>query len=278
MTQIVNTGQAEAWNGYEGTHWASNADRYDAVNSGYNQSILEAAALAPGDDVLDVGCGNGQLTRLAGAAIAPGSTLGIDLSAPMLATARARTAASTVQYVRGDAQVYPFEPASRDVVLSRFGVMFFADPVAAFANIRRALRPGGRMAFACLRGVAGTELGTVFEAMTRPLPPSELPTGTDGTGPTSLADPDRIRQVLTAAGFSNVRTQACDAEQIWGHDVADAAAFLGAWGPVRHQLSQVDAATAEAVTDALTEALRPFERDGAVRLRGGAWLVTAVTR
>src|SRR5690348_1710333 len=100
---IVNTDQAEAWNGYEGNHWATHADRYDAVNSGYNQPLLEAAALAPGDDVLDVGCGTGQLSRLAAAAVAPGDVLGIDLSEPMLTTARARTTAPSVRYVRGDA-------------------------------------------------------------------------------------------------------------------------------------------------------------------------------
>jgi SAM-dependent methyltransferase len=298
MTSIVNTAQSEAWNGYEGTHWASNADRYDAVNSGFNRPLLDAVAIGPGDRVLDVGCGNGQLTRLAAAAADPGRVLGIDLSEPMLATARARASTSTaststaatstaatstaatsnIEFVRGDAQVYPFPDDSLDVVLSRFGVMFFADPVAAFANLNRALRPGGRLAFVCMRELAGTDLGAVFGALIGQLPGGEQPTGADGTGPTSFADPARIRGVLTEAGFEDVRWEQVEADQVWGRDVADAAAFIAAWGPVRHWLSQVDPATAATATAALIEALRPYEQGGAVRLRGKAWLVTAAAR
>lgn len=273
----ANAAPVDAWNGYEGTHWASHADRYDAVNHGFDQPLLEAAAIRPGERVLDVGCGNGQLTRLAATAAAPGQAVGIDLSEPMLTTAVARSAAAgsrsaPVDYVRGDAEVHPFEAGSLDVVLSRFGVMFFADPVAAFTNLARALRPGGRLAFVCLRSLADDDLGTVLGALA-----AYLPADAGEGAAISLVDPARIEAVLSEAGFVEVRVDPVGAEQVWGRNAPDASAFLAAWGPVRHQLSRVDRARADAATVALTEAFRRFERDGAVRLRSSAWLVTAVT-
>jgi SAM-dependent methyltransferase len=273
MTGIVNTAQAEAWNGYEGEHWAGHDDRYDAVNSGFNEFLLDG--ISERDRVLDVGCGNGQVTRLAARRAPLGRTLGIDLSAPMLGTARARAAAekvSNVAFEQGDAQVHPFPDGGFDIAISRFGVMFFADPVTAFTNIGRALRPGGRLSFLCMQGLAGTDMGAVFGAMTAYLP---RPTGPDGTGPTSFANPARIREVLTGAGFSDIACTHVEADQIWGRDVADAAEFIGGWGPVKYQLDRVDPATAALARDALTAGLRPFAQPDAVRLRGTAWLIRA---
>ncbi|WP_410630163.1 class I SAM-dependent methyltransferase [Amycolatopsis sp. cmx-4-83] len=268
MTGIVNTAQAEAWNGYEGDHWATNADRYDAVNSGFNGYLLDQ--VGPADRVLDIGCGNGQLTRLA-AARARFAT-GVDLSVPMLATARARAEeVPNVEFEQGDVQVHPFTEGAFDLAVSRFGVMFFADPVAAFANVRRALSPGGRLAFLCLTALSGTDLGRLFGAMAAYLP---QPTGPDGSGPTSFAAPDRTKAVLTEAGFEDVACTHVEADQVWGQDVPDAAEFIAGWGPVRHHLGLVDSATAAQATDALTAALEPFATPDAVRLRGTAWLVT----
>ncbi|WP_326834627.1 class I SAM-dependent methyltransferase [Amycolatopsis rhabdoformis] len=263
MTGIVNTAQARAWNGYEGGHWAEHAARYDAVNCGFNPALL--AAVGPGDDVVDLGCGTGQLTRLAARRSGTGRVVGVDLSGPMLAAARARSADTpNVVFEQGDVQAHPFAEAAFDVALSRFGVMFFADPVAAFTRVRGALRPGGRLAFVCLTEVEGTDLGTVFGAL------GPLPTG---SGPTSLADPDHTREVLAGAGFRDVTCTRVEADQVWGRAVADAAAFIAGWGPIHQHLPDADAlARARAV---LEEALRPFAEPGAVRLRGAAWLVTA---
>lgn len=271
MTGVVNTAQEQAWNGYEGRHWATHADRYDAVNSGFNRFLLDA--VGAGDRVLDLGCGNGQLTRLA-AGQARHAT-GIDLSEPMLATATARAAAAgvpNVSFVRGDAQVHPFGEHAHDVALSRFGVMFYADPVAAFANVRRALRPGGRLAFLCMTSMAGTDLGAVFGALAAHLP---SPTGADGTGPTSLADPERTRAVLTAAGFTGIDCAHVEADQVWGSDAADAAEFIAGWGPVRHHMELAGPDAAARARAALDDALAPFATTDAIRLRGTAWLVTA---
>ncbi|MBY8849694.1 class I SAM-dependent methyltransferase [Saccharothrix longispora] len=266
MHEVVNTHQAEAWNGYEGRHWAEHQARYDEVNSGFNEVLLDAAGIGPHDRVLDIGCGNGQVTRLAAARGA--GAVGIDLSAPMLARARLSAVAEDVDDVvfeQGDAQVHPFPAGAFDVALSRFGVMFFADPVAAFGNVARALRPGGRLAFLAMRDLG--DLGDVVAALGWDPAP--------GHGPLSMADPDDVDRVLRAAGFRDVRAAAAEAPQVWGRDVADATAFLMGWGPVRHALRDADAAAAERVERAVAESLRSHAGPGGVRLRGSAWLVTA---
>ncbi|MEV0154444.1 methyltransferase domain-containing protein [Micromonospora sp. NPDC050686] len=274
METLVNTHQAEAWNGYEGRHWADHQDRYDAVNAGFNEVLL--AAVRPGNRVLDVGCGTGQLTRLAARA-GDGGAVGVDLSAPMLDRARASAAEEGVpgvEFVRADAQVHPFPAAAFDVALSRFGVMFFADPVAAFGNIGRALRPGGRLAFVCLDDFRRGDLGAVLGALAAHLPPP----GTDGTGaaePLSLADPAVVARVLTAAGFAGIECVPVEAVAHWGRDAVDAGHFLAGWGPIRHQLDRVDPASAARARAALVEALRAYEQPGAVRLQATAWSITA---
>ncbi|WP_367138472.1 class I SAM-dependent methyltransferase [Saccharothrix sp. HUAS TT1] len=267
MPNIVNTHQAEAWNGYEGHHWADNQDRYDAVNSGFNELLLTAAALAPEHRVLDVGCGNGQVTRLAARRAAHAT--GIDLSGPMLARARASAVAEGVPdvvFVQGDAQVHPFPPHAFDVALSRFGIMFFADPVAAFGNIRGALRPGGRLAALAMLDLG--DLAGVFAALGGRSTPT-------GAGPLSLSDPAAVDRVLTGAGFADVRSEAVRATQVWGRDVADATRFVLGWGPVRFALRDADPSTEDRVEAAVAAALTPFAEADAVRLRGTARLITA---
>ncbi|WP_141578606.1 class I SAM-dependent methyltransferase [Actinomadura sp. WMMA1423] len=270
MTEIVNTHQAEAWNGYEGEHWAEHHDRYDALNGGFNRALLEAAAIGPRDRVLDIGCGNGQITRLAAERATLGTATGVDLSGPMLARARSlaeRQGVGNVAFEQGDAQVYPFPTAGFDVAVSRFGIMFFTDPVTAFGNVRRALREGGRLAFLCMTPMAESEMGAVMAA----LPPlGHAPVGGSHGGPLSLSDPDRVHEVLGGAGFHGVTGRKVEAEQIWGRDAREAGEFFAGWGPIRHNYG-----TGDEVREALTEAMRPFERDGAVRLRSTAWLVTA---
>jgi SAM-dependent methyltransferase len=199
----------------------------------------------------------------------------VDLSEPMLATARSSAAdvgIANVDFYSGDAQVHPFDTGSLDVAISRFGVMFFADPVAAFANVHRALRPSGRLAFLALREFDGTDMGTVFTAMETWIP---WPTGPRNAGPTSFADPAHTNDVLSAAGFHNVTSTPVEADQWWGRDLADASAFLAAWGPVRHHLGLVTPEAATLAKAAMTEALLAFERPGGVILRGKAVLVTA---
>ncbi|MEU8347185.1 class I SAM-dependent methyltransferase [Spirillospora sp. NPDC048832] len=268
MAKIVNTHQAEAWNGYEGTHWAEHPARYDAVNGGFNDALLDAAAIGPHDRVLDIGCGNGQTTRLAARRAGLGAATGVDLSGPMLGTAErlaAEEGVGNVEFTQGDTEVHPFPDGAFDVAISRFGVMFFTDPVAAFGNVRRALRDGGRLAFLSMAPIGDTDLNALFAA----LPPLEQPpVGQDG--PLSLSDPARVREVLGAAGFGSVNCRRVEAEQVWGRDARDAARFFAAWGPIRYNYGADGG-----LVDTLAGAMRRFERDGAVRLRSRAWLVTA---
>ncbi|MGW3342798.1 class I SAM-dependent methyltransferase [Nonomuraea rubra] len=273
MESIVNTEQAEAWNGYEGRHWADHHARYDATNSGFNEALLEAAGIGGGDRVLDLGCGNGQITRLA--ARNGRHAVGVDLSEPMLARARSVAAAEGVRNVtfeRGDVQVHPFETGSFDVAVSRFAVMFFSDPVAAFANVARALRPGGRLAFVTLKDPAGTDLGKVLAAISGLLPGWQSPSTPDRPGPLSLADPDRIREVLTRAGFTGITVTPVEAMAELGGNASDAAEFFSGWGPVHHHLAGADPAP---VRTALEAVFRDFDDGNAVRLRNTAWLVRA---
>ncbi|MEV5571034.1 methyltransferase domain-containing protein [Spirillospora sp. NPDC052269] len=272
--QIVNTAQAEAWNGGEGAHWAAHHDRYDRLNRPMNAHLL--AHVREGDAVLDIGCGNGQLTRLA--ARRGASALGVDLSEPMLARARERAEAEDVPNVRfeqGDAQVFPFAPASADIVLSRFGVMFFADPVAAFANIAGALRPGGRLAFACLTSLEGTDMGTILQAAMAALGTARPTSGSDGTGPTSFADPARTEDVLTRAGYTGVDIRRVEAPQVWGKDAADAAEFLCGWGPMTFAFSKARPEAVVAAREAVRREMARFEGPDGVTTLGTAWLVTA---
>ncbi len=148
MTHASDTTQNQRWNGPDSRRWADNAAPYDAMATGYTAQLMTAAALHPTDRVLDIGCGTGQTTRLAARRAHAGHATGIDLSAPMLKVATALAAAEALTnttYIHGDAQRYPLPAAGFDAVISRAGVMFFDDPLAAFTNIAHALRPGGRL-------------------------------------------------------------------------------------------------------------------------------------
>src|SRR5688500_18805533 len=158
---MSNAEQVEYWDGAGGEHWAADAERYDEINRRFGDRLVDALALSPGERVLDVGCGNGALALAIAPRVAPeGSVLGLDPAGPMRATARQRAAGAgltNVAFEQGDAQVAPLAGAAGAAAASRCGVMFFDDPVAAFANIGRALRPGGRLVFACWQEVLRNE-------------------------------------------------------------------------------------------------------------------------
>ncbi|MFF2012504.1 class I SAM-dependent methyltransferase [Streptomyces sp. NPDC058195] len=277
MRHLVNAQQEQAWNGYEGTHWAENQARWDDVNDGFNELLLSAARITRRDRVLDLGCGAGRTTRLAARRASDGLVTGVDLSAPMLARAREsarREGIGNAVFERADIQAHPFEPGSFDVAVSRFGVMFFADPVAAFANAGRALRPGGRIAFVCSADPGRTEWLGAVQGLREILPVGGL--GTPGApGMFSLAEPSTVREVLSGAGYEAVSSERVEAHGTWGRDAADAAAFLLGSGPGRHLLDRAGPDDRERARRHLVGLLRPYERDGALRLRTAALLVTA---
>ncbi|WP_377272662.1 class I SAM-dependent methyltransferase [Peterkaempfera sp. SMS 1(5)a] len=276
MRATVNDQQEQAWNGDEGRHWADHHDRWNAVNGEFNEPLLRAAAIAPGERVLDIGCGAGQTTRLAARRSGTGEVLGLDLSAPELERARelaARERLANIRFVRGDAQVHPLPSGGFDVAVSRFGIMFFADPVAAFANIGRALRPGGRVALLSLADPDRVDWVRLFGVLRAIGPVPDFTIGEPGMF--SLADPMTFRQILEGAGFEQVETTLVEAPMVFGSDPDDAAGFLLGSGPVRFLLEQADPAAAERAHSILSEALRPFQQPDGVRLGGAAWLVTA---
>lgn len=278
MDRLVNTVQAEAWNGYEGEQWARSQDRWDAVNDGFNQPLLDAAAISEADSVLDVGCGAGRTTRLAARRARLGNALGLDLSGPMLGKAREsalREGVENVSFLQGDAQVHAFDAEGFDAVISRYGMTFFADAIAAFTNLHHALRPGGRLAFICAAEAEANEWLEALASLKDLLPLGGFGKP-GGPGMFSLTDPDRIRALLTAGGFTEVGVQRIEVPGKWGTDAADAAAFLLDSGPGRHLLDQVTPQEQAQARKALTTALRRYEADGAVWLRSSSWLVTAV--
>jgi SAM-dependent methyltransferase len=275
---VVNVEQAEEWNGREGDHWVRHADRYDALSQRITPHLMDGAAVGPADRVLDVGCGCGLTTRTAARAASAGSVLGMDLSAAMLQEAerRARTEGLTnVRFEQGDVQVHTFSPAAFDLAMSRFGVMFFEDPVAAFANVALAIRPGGRFIFLCWQDLprndwimvpAGAALSFV------PFP--DL--GAEGApGPFSLADPDCTRRVLTEAGFKRIEIEDVTERTFLGDNAADATEFLQGTGMARLLFEGIDADTERKAIDAVREVLEAHEQPDGIWLGSGAWLVTA---
>ncbi|MFI0966554.1 class I SAM-dependent methyltransferase [Streptomyces sp. NPDC021080] len=286
MRELVNTAQSQAWNGDEGRHWSNHHDRWNAVNEGFNALLLAAAGIGPEDRVLDVGCGAGQTTRLAARTAARGSALGLDLSGPMLDRARllaAEEGLSNIGFEQGDAQVHHLAEADFDVAVSRFGVMFFEDPAAAFGNIARALRPGGRLAFVCMADPARCEWVQAYGAVSAALPYVPQSSGDSaGPGMFSLADPVTVRAVLGKAGFDDVRTEAVAALGNFGRNADAAAELLLGSGPGRHLVELLESAGdrdgTHRVRAALRAALAPYEQATGVRMRTAAWLVTGIRR
>jgi SAM-dependent methyltransferase len=268
-----NAAQLGAWDGAQGAHWAAQADRFDRAVARYDEPFLAAAGLRPGDRVLDVGCGTGRTTR--DAARITGSAVGVDLSSAMLDVARRRAAEeglTGVRFEQADAQVAAFPPAGFDVAISRTGAMFFADPVAALANVGGALVPGGRLVLLVWQALEANEwmteiLGALAAGRPLPAPPPDAP------GPFSLADPGRIRAMLTAAGHRQVEVEGLAEPEWFGTDADDAVAFvLGLAGWLLDGLGP--AARDGAVAD-LRRRMEAHAGPGGVELGSAAWLVTA---
>ena len=274
---IANVEMAAAWDGAEGEHWAAYADRYEATGTRYGQALLRAAAVGSGDTVLDIGCGTGSSTRDLARMAPSGSVLGVDLSAKMLEHARTaaeRDGLTNVAFEQADAQVHRFPERTFDVAVSSFGVMFFADPVAAFANVRRSLRPGGGLAFLAWRELADNEwISEIRDALavgrTFPVPAAGAP------GPFGLADRDQTEGILAAAGFGDIGIEKVEEPIFFGADADDAFAFVSTLGMTRGLTHDLDDAGKAAALGALHTSLRAHETSDGVLFRGSAWLACA---
>jgi len=280
---MANEAQIESWDGPGGERWVRDSERYDRINERYGERLVAAvgagsagAAAAAGERVLDVGCGNGAVSlALAGAGA---QVTGVDISGPMLAEAgrRASAAGLSIEFVKADAQVHAFEPAAFDTVVSRFGVMFFDDPKAAFANIGSAVRPGGRLLFACWQELLKNEwLAVPAVAALAHVPMPEM--GEPGQpGPFAFAEPSRVQSILEAAGWVDVGFEEMHEPMVMGTSVDDTVAFLQGTDIAAGLFKDAEPAAVEAAWAAIADALAGHTRDdGAVVLQGAAWLVTA---
>jgi SAM-dependent methyltransferase len=220
---------------------------HDAELEAYDPHLRAGAAVKPGERVLDVGCGAGRTTRDAGRAAAPGEVLGIDVSAPALALARERTDLANVTYEQGDVQMHPFTPGRFDLAISRFGTMFFSDPVAAFTNVGRALRSGGRLAMLVWQQRDRNEWALALDI---------------APGPYSLGDADATERILEAAGFADIGFEDVREPVFFGPDVDEALAF------VRPFAGALPAGR-------LRETVAAHAGENGVTFGARAWLVTA---
>jgi SAM-dependent methyltransferase len=236
---------------------------YDAELVRYDPVLQRAWAVQPHDRILDIGCGAGQTTRRAGRSAVSGSALGIDVSEA--AIARAETLPN-VTFVCGDAQTYEFTPAQFDLVISRFGTMFFDDPVAAFTNIGRALRPGGRLVMLVWQAAALNEWHEELGAF-----------AADSTGPDpfSLGDPVTVEATLTAAGFAGVALTDVAEPVYYGPDTEAALAWVRGFVSVSTFLARLDAASLDAALSRLREVLAAHQTGDGVWLSSRAWIVSA---
>ena len=274
-----NAAQADYWNGVVGRRWSDHQERQDQVLKPISERLLAVADAKPGELVIDVGCGCGSLTIDVAARVAPhGEVLGLDISEPMLARARERAPEdSPARFLRADPTVYELPPGAIDLVVSRFGVMFFADPARTFANLRRGMRAGARLALACWREASQNPWLHVplSEAAKHAPPPPEA--GPEEPGPFAFAIGTRVQRILSEAGFADVvltpEELELDIAVGQGLDAAVAAALT--IGPASRMLeNQSDAVRAAAATD-IRAALAAHAVGDSVSLGASVWIVTA---
>lgn len=268
--------QAAYWNGPGGQGWlATYHQRIERSIADLGKDALAAANARPGEHVIDVGCGMGGTTADLARAVGPtGHVLGADISEPLIGAARSHRV-DNATFVVGDATTYPFKAATYDLVFSRFGVMFFADPVAAFRNLRHALKPTGRLVFLAWRTPQENPWGHVPLRAAAPfLPPMPRP-GPEDPGQYSFGERARVERILKEAGFATPRIEPID-RPIWlGSTAAEVAETIGRFGPMARAFADAEPAAIDKARTAIAEALVPHQGPHGVMLPGACWLVRA---
>jgi SAM-dependent methyltransferase len=276
-----NTAQIEFWNSAASRAWADQYERMDRAVADLTKVLLDMAAAQPGEHVLDIGCGSGSTVLELAARVGPGGhVLGADISNQSVARARQRIAdagSRHAEVIVADVSSHAFAPNTFDLVFSRFGVMFFSDPQAAFANVRRAMKPGGRLALAVFRATSeGLWPNGPLEAVRHLLPPIPMP-GPEEPGPFSWADPTRVHRILEGAGFREVSLTPVDPViQLAGDGrEAEAADFVLVLGPLTRVLPALSAAQRGTVRAALEVFFQKYTRSQGVFMPAANWRVQA---
>jgi SAM-dependent methyltransferase len=274
MAQDMNSEQIEFWNGEAGATWAKRQERMDALLAPISDAVLKACTVKRGDRVLDVGCGCGETSlRLAqrGATV-----VGVDISKPMLGRAkeRAATEGASATFVLGDAAVTQFERVY-DQVFSRFGVMFFSDPTAAFSNIRTGLRSGGKLCFVCWQPPQLNAWISAPLAVARPMLPPQPTLDPRAPGPFAFAEPDYVRTILSGAGFRDIRIDPLTTSLVLGRDVDTALEMVSDVGPLSRSLAGIEPALRARIIAAVRAPLQAALTPSGVKLGASCWIVHA---
>jgi len=275
--------QVADWNGQSGERWVANQARLDAMMAVFGQAAIEAAAPVMGERVLDVGCGAGASSlHLAARVGARGHVLGVDISEPLINRARALSPQDTpVVFQVADASSTELAEAGFDILFSRFGVMFFDDPTAAFAHMRGALKPGARVAFVCWRGMAENDWVRLPMGAIKGILPPMTPPDPEAPGPFSFGDQARVERVLKAAGFTDVAIAPFDASIPFGKGETRDAALVDAVtmtlevGPLARALADRSDDIRVRASAAVRAAFAGCPGERSVMINGAAWIVTA---
>jgi ubiquinone/menaquinone biosynthesis C-methylase UbiE len=285
-----NADQVEYWNGEVGQRWARNQDRMDRAFQPLTSALVERAAARQGESVIDVGCGCGDLSLALARRLGPdGRVLAVDVSRPMLEQGRSREQAlgaggrAKIDWQEADAAAWRFPVTAFDLLISRFGVMFFADPVAAFQNMRGSLRPGGRLTMLCWRPARDNAWVAIPRAAILQVVPAPEAMPPNAPGPFAFADAAYVGAILAQAGFTAVASVAIDANldvssNQGGTDAAaleDAVEFAVGFGPASALLRDVDEPTRERATAAVRDALRQHAGGARPSMGAACWLFTA---
>lgn len=275
MQAEMQEDQATLWNGSAGRAWVDGQDLLDRLFAPFQQLLVESAVAQPGD-VLDIGCGTGSTTVAIARALGNGARCtGVDISAPMIEAARARADWEDVRadFIVADAETHDLEARRFDRIVSRFGVMFFADPVAAFANLRRSARDDAALDLIVWRSAGDNPFMTTAERAAAPLLPCLPARDPNGPGQFGFADPDRVRAILGGGGWRDITIRPLDVRCVMPE--TELVRYFTRLGPLGRVIDQVDASTRERIVETVRAAFEPYVHKGEVRFTAACWRIDA---